>query len=85
MKGIIYVLNVLIIILILWRMKIIDNDKSIILMVFFYPALILLNLIIATILKLVNNPNYKPFIQSVLLLLILLVPILIFCRASGFM
>ena len=85
MKGLIYGVNVLATVLILWRMKMIDNDKSILLIVFFYPALILLNLIIATVLKLAKNPNYKAFIQSVLLLLILLVPILIFCRASGFL
>ena len=77
MKWLIYSINVFCVIIILWRFVVTNSDKSIILIMVYYPFLLLLNLIIAGVFKIFKNTIYKYFIDSCILLLAILVPILI--------
>ncbi len=72
---IIYAINITIIGVLFWRIKIINDDKAPLLMVVFYPCLIILNLICAGVFSLFGSDNYKSFLSAAKILLIMLLPI----------
>jgi len=68
-------LNLAAIILLLWRVKVVDNDKAPLLMIFLYPLLIVINLIVLWILKIVKNDFYKVQVTIIKSLFILIIPL----------
>lgn len=78
MKYLICAINVFLVVIMLWRFVATNSDKSIIIIIVFYPILLLLNLLIAGILKVLKIEAYRYFISSSVLLLILLIPVLFF-------
>jgi hypothetical protein len=75
--GILSTINIGLICLLVVRIKTIDSDKGVLLIAFFYPVLIIFNLILALILRLLKNELYKSVLREVLILLLFLIPILI--------
>jgi hypothetical protein len=58
----------------------INDDKAFLIIAFYYPLLLVLNLAIAGALRIFGIGNYRIFIRSFLLLLVLLIPVLVICR-----
>ena len=81
MKYLIYTINVFIVAIIVWRYIATNSDKSIIIIMVFYPFVLLLNLIIAGVLRLLKIEAYKYFVSSCLLLLALFIPVFILCSS----
>ncbi len=71
------IINVIVIVLLLWRVKVIDNDKAPILVLFAYPLLIILDLILFGIFKILKKSLAQSFLYAIKFLLILLVPVII--------
>lgn len=80
MKYIVYIINIIALALIMWRFFATNSDKSIIILIVFYPLLIALNLTVAGILKLLKIEAYKYFTSVCLLLLALFIPVFLICR-----
>ena len=80
---IIYSLNALIIVLLFWRIIVINNDKGPLLMVFYYPFLILVNLFIAGVLRVFKASSFKLFVKAVKVLLVFMIPIILIAFTLG--
>ena len=76
-KALIYSINVIITLLLVARVIAIDNDKGHLLFFFYYPGLILLNLIIGLVLKLYSKVVYKTFWQASIWMACFFIPIYI--------
>lgn len=59
----IYAVNIILVILIIRRVFVIDNDKAHLVFLFYYPAILGLNLLIGVVLKLANKAFYRSFWQ----------------------
>ena len=70
-----FVLNAIIILLIIYFVIKTDSDKSPIIFMVFYPALIMLNFIIVIVLKLLKRPQVKIYKQILNGQLILFIPL----------
>lgn len=71
------VVNGIAIFLMLLRMYQIDSDKGIIIFIFYYPILLVINFLVFLILFFTKNKLAKVYVQIVLALLFLLVPLAI--------
>jgi len=80
---IIYGVNALIILLLFWRIIVINNDKGPLLMLFYYPFLIVLNLFVAGVLKVFKTDSYKLFLNAVKALLVFMLPIILIAFTLG--
>ena len=76
-KYIVYLLNLTLIIIMIFKVIQIDSDKSILIFVFLCPLLIFLNLILSLILRVFNSSIANMFLQSAKYLAITYVPIII--------
>jgi hypothetical protein len=76
-KTIAFAVNLALVILILAEVKIINDDKAVMLFIGYYPILIFLNFLIWLTLKLLKNRQHKIYGQSTLVLLALLLPFFI--------
>ena len=85
MKLVVYLINLVIVCSVLYRSIQINNDKAVLLLVFFYPILIIVNAVIGLILKIRKNNLYKVFLASCVLLIVLLIPVILICRHYGLM
>ena len=74
-KKIAFSINIIIVGLLIYFVKTTDSDKSPIIFMVFYPALILLNGLILTILWLVKSPQKNIYSQTSVGLLLLFVPL----------
>jgi len=74
-KTIVFVLNAIIIGLIVFFVFKTNSDKSPIIFIVFYPALIIFNLIIAIVLELLKMTQAKIYKQIIIGLLILFIPL----------
>ena len=82
-KFIIYGINVLLVFLMIYRSIEINDDKAFLIVAVYYPFLFALNLILAGIFRLLRKSIFKVFLQSCILLLILLLPVLFICAQAG--
>jgi hypothetical protein len=80
MKYIIYSINIILVFFMLYRTIEFNDDKSILIIEVYYPILLFINLLIAGVLKLLRNNNYRIFIYSSLILLFLLIPVFVICK-----
>jgi hypothetical protein len=71
----VFLINLLIVGVVLWRVKIINDDKAILIYVVYYPILLLLNFLFWVILTLLKNEHSQTFGEVTLILLILLMPL----------
>lgn len=78
-----YFLNTFFVAFLVFRVYETNDDKSILLILIYYPFLIVLNLFVALILRLFKNNLYKTFVKSCLLLFILLIPVIMICNFLG--
>ncbi|AYB32863.1 hypothetical protein D4L85_20775 [Chryseolinea soli] len=62
-RAVIYLFNLLLIAVIIQRVIAIDNDKAHLIFLFYYPALLLLNLLIGVVLKIAKRESYRDFWQ----------------------
>lgn len=59
----IYLVNMTLVILIIRRVIVIDNDKAHLIFAFYYPALLVLNLLVGISLKLMRKKIYETYFQ----------------------
>ena len=76
-KALVYSFNIIVSLLIVARVIIIGNDKAHLVFLFYYPTLILLNLIIGLIFKLSRKDSYKSYWQASAWMVCLFIPIYI--------
>jgi hypothetical protein len=76
-RTIVFSVNIAIIVLIILRVYQINNDKGILLIIFLYPLIVLINLIIWLSLRIFKNEHSVIYKQSLLGLLILFIPTII--------
>lgn len=76
-KTIIFILNIVAISFLLFRIQQINNDKAILLLIFYYPILLLINLVLWLIVRICNKEHANVYKQSVAGLLFLLIPVII--------
>ncbi len=78
-KIAVYIINAGLVALILYSMYLENSDKSVVIIIFYYPVLILLNLVTALVLRLFKKNAYKVFLSGALFLVILLMPVIVIC------
>ena len=81
-KSIVYLLNIAIIGVIVYFVIETDSDKSPVIFMVFYPALAVLNLVIAIVLSLAGKPQAKIYRNVVIAMLVLLLPLLLVMLGS---
>jgi len=72
-----YFINCLIILIMLWRVIAINNDKGPLVILVFYPVLFVINLTLYGILRITNDEDYKIYLRQIQLLLILFIPVVV--------
>ena len=72
-----YFINCLIILIMLWRVIAINNDKGPLVILVFYPVLFVINLILYGILRITKDEDYKIYLRQIQLLLILFIPVVV--------
>ena len=76
MKAVlIYLVNIILVFLIMTRVFVIDNDKAHLIFAFYYPALMVLNLLVGLGLKLMRRKVYKVYLQLCVWMGCLFIPI----------
>lgn len=73
----IYLVNIVLVFFIVRRVVVIDNDKAHLIFLFYYPALLGLNLLIGLVLKFMKKGIYKSFWQLCIWMACLFIPIYI--------
>lgn len=76
-KTSIYFINFLLVCLLINKVVSTNSDKGILFLVFYYPTLIIVNLMIGILLKVANNLIYKGFFGVAIWLGALFIPILL--------
>jgi hypothetical protein len=70
--------NAILVALITWRVLKIDDDKALLIFLFYYPLLMVINFIIGGVLKLMKREGYKIYWIVCACAAVLFVPILVF-------